>query len=369
LFDKVFGSINEFFAPNYVDTTPVPKQESAPEELSEKVKNVLLESGMLEVVKNYKKSPLINAIPPLFKLFGGLVNEEEFLQHNLRNLQFLAENEDYLVKKKPFLDFNLYSSIYPTFKSLLEKFPEYLGIYSNYLEYIEDKINANEIISSLNFINEERDKVGDYFINKPMSELLELRDWMFFEKLKKSNEGQFRMYFNDWTLKQSQIIEYTIKAIFKLFLQLDLAVNGANESDTAKGIKVMNTIGKMIQYFDPKNQKQNLTRLRIYRNAVFHPGTEFIYNRKENLKKLIFEDDYGKFEVTVEEFINDFKKLMIFISTINYIVAFILFKSEHNGKNIFQVNYDYAKEHGLKRFLVWVLTERSKNKYIKYFLL
>ena len=121
-----------------------------------------------------------------------------------------------------------------------------------------------------------------------MSELLELRDWMFFEKLKKSNEGQFRMYFNDWTLKQSQVIEYTIKAIFKLFLRVDLAAKGINENDISEAFKVKNTLGKLIQYFDPNNQKQNLARLRNYRNAVFHSGAEFNYNRKKNLKKRFF---------------------------------------------------------------------------------
>ena len=197
---------------------------------------------------------------------------------------------------------------------------------------------------------------------------MEAHKWIFFEKVKKSSGGQFRMYFNDWTLKNSQIIEYTVKSIFKLFLQLDLATKGAKDKDIKELLNYNNTIGRLLQYFDPDNKLKHLARIRIYRNAVFHPGVEFIYDQKTNIKKLVFEDNYGKLEVDLEGFITDYKKLVIFIATCNYLVANILFKSEHKGQNFFQVNYEYAKTNGMKKFWAWQINERTTDRNVKYFL-
>jgi len=86
------------------------------------------------------------------------------------------------------------------------------------------------------------------------------------------------------------------------------------------------------------------------------------------MKKLIFEDDYGKFEVDIEGFIADFKKLMIFISTSNYLVANVIFKAENKGKNVFQVNYEYAQNNGIRKFWIWQMNERAANRNVKYFL-
>lgn len=113
---------------------------------------------------------------------------------------------------------------------------------------------------------------------------------------------------------------------------------------------------------------KHLSRILIYRNAVFHPGIELNYNQRGDKKKLVFEDDYGKFEVDIEGFIADFHKLMIFITTCNYLVANLLFKGEHEGQNIFQVNYEYAKKHGIIKFMDWQMKERITNRLVKYFL-
>lgn len=261
----------------------------------------------------------------------------------------------------------LFSSVNQPFNSLVKTNSRSLEFFTKYLNFIEQKINVNEIISSFNFINEEKDKMEEVALKKPISELMKLQNWMFFEKIKKSSKGQFKMYFNDWTLKNSQIIENTVKAIFKLFLQLDLLINGVKEEDIEELLKVSNTFGRIIQNFDPHFKLKNIARLRIYRNAAFHSGVEFVYNQKENDRKLVFEDDYGKIEVDIEGFIADFKKLMVFIATINYLVANTLFKAEHDGQNAFQVNHEYAKTNGMKKFWAWQIKEREKNRYLKYF--
>ncbi len=71
MFKKVFKSINDFFDPKYVDTTPIPKRENNPDELIQKVKKTLLESGMFEHAKNYEKIPISKTFPSMMKLFLG----------------------------------------------------------------------------------------------------------------------------------------------------------------------------------------------------------------------------------------------------------------------------------------------------------
>ena len=368
MFDKIFSSINDFFDPKRFDTTPIPKRENNPDELIQKVKKTILESGMFEHAKNYEKIPISKTFPSMFKLFGDLIKDDEYLQHLLKNLRFLAENEGYWIKKKPYFDYLLFSSINQPFNSLLKTNPRSLEFFAKYLNFVEAKISVSEIVSSFNFINEEKEKMNEVALKKPISELMKLRNWIFFEKIKKSSKRRFVMYFNDWTLKNSQIIEYNVKAIFKLFWQLDLLIRGAEEGAIEELLKANNTIGKMIQYFDSDGKLKNLTRLRIYRNGTFHPKVDFIYNQKESDRKLVFEDDYGKIEVDIEGFIADFKKLLVFIATINYLVANALFKAGHDGQNAFQVNYEYAKNNGMKKFWIWQMKEKETNRYLKYFL-
>ena len=369
MFEKVFKSINEFFDPERFDTTPIPKQENnPPDELIQKVKKTILESGMFEHAKNYEKIPIGKTVPSMFKLFGDLIENEEYIHHLLKNLRFLAEKEDYWIKKKPYFDYLLFSSINQPFNSLVKTNPRSLEFFTKYLNFVEEKISVSEIVSSFNFINEEKEKMNEVALKKPISELMKLSNWIFFEKIKESSKRRFVMYFNDWTLKNSQIIEYNVKAIFKLFWRLDLLIRGTEEGAIEELLKANNTIGKIIQYFDSDGKLKNLARLRIYRNGTFHPNVDFVYNKRENERKLVFEDDYGKIEVDVEGFIADFKKLMVFIATINYLVANALFKAEHDGQNVFQVNHEYAKTNGMRKFWIWQLKEKEINRYLKYFL-
>ncbi len=370
MFEKVFKSINDFFDPKRVGTVPIPKRENNPssDELIQKVKKTVLESGMFEHAKNYEKIPIIKTFPSIFKLFGDLIKDDEYLQHLLKNLKFLAENEDYWIKKKPYFDYFLFSSVNEPFNSLVKNNPRSLEFFAKYLNFVEEKISVSEIVSSFNFINEEKEKMNEVALTKPISELMKLQNWIFFEKIKKSSKRRFVMYFNDWTLKNSQIIEYNVKAIFKLFWRLDLLIRGTEEGAIEELLKANNTIGKIIQYFDSDGKLINLARLRIYRNGTFHPKVDFIYNQRENERKLVFEDDYGKIEVDIEGFIADFKKLMVFIATINYLVANTLFKAEHDGQNAFQVNHEYAKINGMRKFWTWQIKERKINRHLKYFL-
>jgi len=78
IFKKVFQVINDFFDPKYIDTTPIPKQEKVPDELVQKVKKTILESGMFEHAKNFNKIPISSTIPSIFNLFGDLIKDDDY---------------------------------------------------------------------------------------------------------------------------------------------------------------------------------------------------------------------------------------------------------------------------------------------------
>ena len=361
----------------FFDDTPKPKPDDfikkSPDEeiysnlIKLKFEKIIKESELFQHVKNYKKIPLVRTLPSMYKLSTDLMNDLDYQQICLENLKLLAENEDYWIKKKIYLDSRLYFNINPILNQIIEEQPESLNFFIEYFEFIEKSIEVNEILNSLNFIIEERKKYHELVFKRPISELLKLKNWLFFEKVRKSKERDFRMYFNDWTLKKSQIIEYNIKAIFKLFLQIYLMLNRLEMEDIKSLIAESDSIGKILFIFDPKNNYENLARLRVYRNATFHPGVKFIYDEEKNFKKLVFKDKFGKFEVDIDRFISDFIKLIIFISTINFMIASILYKHEQDGKTLFQVNYKYARTHGMREFWKNRLKEVLKDKFYKYF--
>lgn len=64
----------------------------------------------------------------------------------------------------------------------------------------------------------------------------------------------------------------------------------------------------------------------------------------------------------IEGFIADFKKLMVFIATINYLVANTLFKAGHDGQNAFRVNHEYAKTNGMRKFWTWLMKEKRNER-------
>lgn len=377
MINDILKTVNDFFDPKYFDDTPKPKRDDfvkkTPEEeksfnlMKQKMKKIIDDSGIFEQAKNYEKIPLINTIPSLLKLTLDLMKDPDYQQVCLENLKILAENENYWIKKKQYLDSLLYFNINPRLNQIVAEQTDCIAFFEDYFNFIEKNIQITEIFNSLNFIMEERKKYQEMVFNKPISELMKLQNWMFFEKVKKSKEGDFRMYFNDWTLKNSQIIEYNIKTIFNLLLQIHLLLEGTEKEDIKLLIAESDSIGKILHFFNPKNKYKNLPKLRIYRNATFHPGVKFIYNEQEKMKKLIFEDKYGKFDIDIEGFIADFKKLIIFISTFNYMIANILYKHEHDGKNLFQVNYEHGKSHGMRDFWEIRVKELQKDRCYKYF--
>lgn len=102
---------------------------------------------MFEHATNYKKIPIVKTTPSVRKLFDDLIKDDEYLQQGLNNLNFLAGNEDYWIKKKPYFDYLLVSSANQPFNLLAKNNVLSLTFFREYLYFIEEKISAKEFSS------------------------------------------------------------------------------------------------------------------------------------------------------------------------------------------------------------------------------
>jgi len=367
---EILDAFNRYFDPKYFNFSQKlnsedyveykAHQEKIPKALKDKVKKKLEDSKLFEYAKNYEKTPLANTILPLFKLTADLLNDEDYQKQQLENLKFLAENEGYWIKKNRNIDNLLFFTISPIIEDLIKNFPDSISFFEEFKNEIKDSMDINTIIKSLGFIIEERKTLENMFTKSPMSELIKYQKWVFFDKIRKSDTGDFYLYFNDWALKNSQIIEHHVKAIFKILIKVQFLLDKVSIKDIKQRINEFKTIGYILYFLDRNDDYGNLVRIRIYRNATFHIGVKLIHDKRRQEKKLIFKDEYGQLEVTIDEFIKDFVKIIVFISTFNYIIGNEMIKHENKGKSLFQLNYEFAKEHGIKKF--WQLSHLFRFK-------
>jgi len=227
---EILDAFNRYFDPKYFNFSQKlnsedyveykAHQEKIPKALKDKVKKKLEDSKLFEYAKNYEKTPcklfeyaknyektpLANTILPLFKLTADLLNDEDYQKQQLENLKFLAENEGYWIKKNRNIDNLLFFTISPIIEDLIKNFPDSISFFEEFKNEIKDSMDINTIIKSLGFIIEERKTLENMFTKSPMSELIKYQKWVFFDKIRKSDTGDFYLYFNDWALKNSQII-------------------------------------------------------------------------------------------------------------------------------------------------------------------
>lgn len=359
--DRILEIIDNFFDSNYKspsnksDSDEKLKKNSKNDQFTKKiktkVKSVIEKSEIFEYAEKYQQIPTSDYLLPIQKLTLELLKDPDYQEYSLNNLKFNAEHEDFIPKKKPSIDNLLYVNINPILNKLIENHTEIYEFLKDYINSIKQKVDINEIFNSLTFISEEKSTIEDLYFNKPFSKLLAHLKWMFFDKIRKCKSGNFRIYFNDWTLKFSQIIESYVKSIFRLLLQIYLLIEGRNPEDINSKINNFNTIGRILHRFDPNKKYKNIDRIRVYRNATFHMAVDFVYDEKTSSKTLVFNRKGTPIRMSIMEFILNFEKLILFIITMNFIIGHILFKQKNNGKSIFQVNYDLAKQYGIKNFL------------------
>ncbi len=361
MFQKILAVIDKFFDPSYKillnrsksneKLKNNSKHDQFTQKIKIKVKNLIKKSEIFEYAKKYQQIPISDYHLPIQKLTLELLNDPDYQEYLLNNLKFNAEHEDFIPKKKPNIDNLLYLNINPILTELTKNHSEIYEFLKDYVDLVRQKVDIDEVFNSLTVISEEKATVKDLYFNKPFSELLAHQKWMFFDKIRKCRSGDFRVYFNDWTLKFSQIIESHVKSIFSLLLQIYLLIEGTSPEDITSKIRNFNAIGRILHRFDPNKKYENLDRIRVYRNATFHMAVDFVYDEKTNVKTLVFNRKGTPIRMSIMEFILNFENLILFFITMNFMIGHLLFKRKNNGKSIFQVNYDLAKRHGVKNFL------------------
>ncbi len=355
----ILGIINKFFDSEYsiqiesIETKEyleyeVKQAEKYPE-IHNKIKNILEKSDIFEAVKQYEVKTTPEYIMPIMKLSVELSNDKDYQDYCLDNLKFIAEHEDYLVKKNNFFDNLLYFDLESILNEFFDQLPGCYKVMEIYTSYLKGTPAIESIFRSLSFIIEEKKTIQKMFLESPLSELINYNKWVFFDKVKESQDGEFEIYFNDWALKSSQVIEKYIKAIFALLIMLKMLNNNTSVKVIKVNIQKYDTLGKILRYLDPHNIHKNIFRLKIYRNATFHNSVKIIHEGS-NVRKMIFKDKSGQITENLDQFITNFLKILLFIATINYLLSQIVFKLKNNGKTMHELNYEYAKKHGIVEF-------------------
>ena len=355
----ILGVINKFFGSEYLyqieSIEPkesleykVKQAEKYPE-IHNKIKSIIKKSGIFEAVKQYETKTTPEFLLPVMKLSAELSNDKDYQDYCLDNLKFLAEHEDCWVKKNNFFDNLLYFNLEPILTEIFNQLPGCYKIMEIYTSYLKDTPRIESIFSSLSFIIEEKKTIMKMFLESSVSEVINYNKWIFFDKIKESQNGEFEIYFNDWALKTSQVIETHIKAIFNLLIMLKMLNNDKSVEDIKINIQKYDTLGKILFYLDPHNKFGNISRLRIYRNASFHNRVKIIHEGLNN-RKMIFRDKSGEITENLDQFTTNFVKILLFIATINYMLSQIVFKLDNNGKTMYELTYEYAKKHGMVEF-------------------
>ena len=299
---------------------------------------------------------------PVMKLSAELSNDKDYQDYCLDNLKYLAEHEDYLVKKNNFFDNLLYFKLEPRLNEFFDQLPDCYKIMEIYTSYLKDSPPIESIFSSLSFIIEEKKTIQKMFFESPVSEVINYNKWVFFDKIKESKNGEFEIYFNDWALKTSQVIETYIKAIFTLLVMLKMLISDTSVEDIKVNIQKYDTLGKILFHLDPHKNFGNISRLKIYRNATFHNSVKIIHEGPNN-RKIIFRDKSGQIAENLDQFITNFIKILLFIASINYLLSQIVFKLLNNGKTMHEFNYEYANKHGMVAF--WRQAAKFSESLIK----
>jgi hypothetical protein len=132
---------------------------------------------------------------------------------------------------------------------------------------IQEKVsNFTNETKSIMLIHDELINLENNIDNVKFSDVLEIPDKII-SKLEKLDSNNYKIYFNDWILKFSFLIESKFKPIFiflNYFWRLD------EKQEVSLGILDKNKmIGKIFKDFEIQQKYQNIDRFRVYRNKTF----------------------------------------------------------------------------------------------------
>lgn len=230
-----------------------------------------------------------------YEIIQNFLLDETTRELILNILEILLYNIEEIILSVPIIDKTLYKSLTKFIKAIS----------------INNAIKTKEIVVSFgsNFFK------GINFFTIIDSILIFQEKKEFEEILENANKHEYKKYMSDWTLKYAQIIEGPLKNALLLLLKLKYISWG-------KRYNYLDKRDLSIGYVLNKVNADSL--LANYRNSIFHQNLYLTKEHEIKHNKIILFDREKQIILSLEDYINDFYKVIIFLITF-YLVLFKIY--------------------------------------------
>jgi len=318
IFD-IFKTINNFFEiDSELFTIYTDQMTKAPlekiykpfeEKYGEKLRTSVKFEGLLP-----KNQELIDGLVKFYKSMD-ISEITNFLSEYIRALR---DNFELIFYMSPLFEKNLYETINPELQLFLRKYTEeFEKICEWYCEKHYTQLSLNQDLTSIPLIYEEIKKIEENWQEESFLDLMKFQSRIF-SKIEKVDEQNFKLHFSSFVLKTADIIEDKVKPLFLILLSMKDIEEG-RDFDVRKNQGL--TLGTILFKLDKEKNFKNLWRLVIYRNARFHSGVSYIYDKDFHKRTLIFKDKHEIVKREIHQFILDLEKIYRMINTLNTLIT------------------------------------------------
>lgn len=260
-----------------------------------------------------------------YEIIQSFLLDETTRELILNILEILLHNIEEIILSVPIIDKTLYNSLSKFIKAIsINNAIKTKEIAVSFGSDFFKRIDFFTIIESILIFQEKRQDKRE-----------------FEEILENANENEYKKYISDWTLKYAQIIEGPLKNALLLLLKLKYISWGRSYNYLDKRDI---SIGYVL------NKLNTDTFLANYRNSIFHQNLYLTKEHEIKLNKIIFNDREKQIILSLEDYINDFFKVIIFLITF-YLVLFKIYLDLYDQpKQIIEKIIFSAKEY-IDRFI------------------
>ena len=232
-----------------------------------------------------------------FRNFGRNVIKTN--KENLESIFYLSE----------MFEKNVYEKINPILKTLPKSYPTQFRNVAKWLLSTQGNLTdyTNET-ESIMVIHDELMTLEKVIKNIKISDVCLAPDKII-SKINKLDSNEYRLFFKDWALKFSSLIESRFKSII-VFMNYFWRLEKKQRAPLSKLKKKM--LGSLFKDMNIEQNYQNIDRIRVYRNQTFHSKIKFNYDENWEKCSIMLKEDLS---VTATEFILDFAKVFRFLNT------------------------------------------------------
>ena len=224
-----------------------------------------------------------NTLKVSFELLQDFLNFEDNISLILKICETFLYNLEEIILTTPIIENSLYHSLYNFIKESLKR---------NFLESKGLLLSVKDDLYSLALI---------------VDTILVFREKIEIEiSLENVNNFEYEKYLSDWTLKYAQIIEGPLKKALIFLLKVKFFSWNKDYNQLRDEMSIKKILRKL-------NLDETLAD---YRNAIFHQSLRLVKEPEIKNKQIIFKGLRKSITLTLEEYREEYYKVLIFLFTI-----------------------------------------------------